>query len=188
MKNLSPAQEKQLLDLLKQGDEEAFKSVYKHYKNKLVFFAYRLTKSTPVAEEIVQDVFVKIWTARDQINTDFSFNAYIYRITHNMVVNYLRRVASEEKAIKMLWQNIEEEQNYIDDIVKSNEFDQIAQNAIEKLSPQKRQIFEMSRQSNYTHKEIADKLGISPNTVKNHMVESLKFIRSYLVINGEMAL
>lgn len=177
-------EDKDLLIKLRKGDELAFVKIYNQYRHKIHTYAYQLSKSTDVAEEIVQEVFIRIWQKREQINVDLSFNGYIKKITLNHVLNHLKKVSREKSLQEEVFQLIEVSHNRTEDELLEKELRKIYAEAITQLPAQKKLIYQMSRTEELSHEEIALKLNISRNTVKNHMVEASRFVREYVRKNG----
>lgn len=184
--NVTP--EKELVEKVIHGDEAAFKVLFYRYKDKLFSYCFRFTKSEAIAEEIVQDVLLKIWTGREQINKELSFNSYLYTITRNYSLNFLKKAAADAALRRKLFYYFDQYNcNPEDDIAYNNLVD-IAAKAIDLLPPQRRLIYKMSREQALNHDEIATRLGISKYTVKNQLVQALKTIKNYLSTHTEIDL
>ena len=163
------------------GDEDAFCELYAAYKNRLIYFAMRFLKSREYAEDVFQDAFTVVWQSRRVIDPDASFSSYLYTIIRNRLLNQLRDAANEEKLKESI---LSQALDYTDDTkreVMLNDLKFIISRALEQLTPRQREIFEMSREAQLSHKEIAGELGISVNTVQEHISSSLKIIRTYLI-------
>lgn len=163
------------------GDEDAFCELYAAYKNRLIYFAMRFLKSREYAEDVFQDAFTVVWQSRRFIDPDASFSSYLYTIIRNRLLNQLRDAANEEKLKESI---LSQALDYTDDTkreVMLNDLRFIISRALEQLTPRQREIFEMSREAQLSHKEIAGELGISVNTVQEHISSSLKIIRTYLI-------
>lgn len=172
--------EHELVIRLIDGDEDAFCELYAAYKNRLLYFAMKFVKSRDFAEDIFQDAFTIIWQSRRFINPDASFSSYLYTIVRNRILNQIRD-ADKENTLKerILSQAID----YTDDTkenILANDLREIINKALEKLTPRQREIFEMSREAQMSHKEIADALDISVHTVQEHISISLRTIRTFL--------
>ena len=164
-----------------EGDEYAFCELYATYKNRLIYFAMRFLKSREYAEDVFQDAFTVVWQSRRFINPDASFSSYLYTIMRNRILNQLRNAANEEKLKESI---LSQALDYTEDTkreVMLNDLKSLISHALQQLTPRQREIFEMSREAQLSHKEIADKLGISVNTVQEHISTSLKLIRTYLI-------
>lgn len=163
------------------GDEDAFCELYAAYKNRLIYFAMRFLKSREYAEDVFQDAFTVVWQSRRFIDPDASFSSYLYTIIRNRLLNQLRDAANGEKLKESI---LSQALDYTDDTkreVMLNDLKFIISRALEQLTPRQREIFEMSREAQLSHKEIAGELGISVNTVQEHISSSLKIIRTYLI-------
>lgn len=181
---LEQLEDKELLLNLKEGDELAFVKIYNLYRNKVYNYAYQLSKSSDTAEEIVQEVFIRLWQKREQINMDFSFQGYIKKITLNHVLNHLKKVAREKALQEEVFQHISVNSSRAEDQLLEKELRKVYEEAIAQLPAQKKLIYQLVRSEELSHEEIAIKLSISKNTVKNHMVEASKFVREYVRKNG----
>ena len=175
-----------LLIKLREGNEAAFIKIYNQYRRKVHTYAYQLSKSADTAEEIVQEVFIKIWQKKEQINVELPFEPYIRKITLNHVLNHLKKVAREKALQEQVFLTIESSSNRTEEDLLEKELRKIYQEAIAQLPAQKKIIYQMSRVEELSHEEIAQKLSISKNTVKNHMVEASRFIREYVSKNGSI--
>lgn len=176
----------ELLIKLRKGDQLAFAEIYNLYRGKMYTYACNLCKSTETAEEIVQEVFIRIWQKKEQINTEMNFAAYLKKVTLNHVLNNLKKVARDRRLQEELFIYIEAIRNTTEDNLLEKELLKTHDQAIALLPPQKKLIYQMSRNEEMTHEQIAEKLNISKNTVKNHMVEATKFIRSYVSKHGSI--
>jgi RNA polymerase sigma-70 factor, ECF subfamily len=168
-----------LLNLLKKGDMRAFDTIYERYCKRMYCFAIRYIKQEEDAEEIVQEVFLKIWESRKRIDTYSSFNSFIFTIAYNTTISLLRKRVNENKYLEQL--QLRQQINNSDEIIDEIHFKQIKEQlntSLNQLTPRQREIFLLSREEGLTHSEIAKKLNISPNTVKNHLVTVLSFLRS----------
>lgn len=172
--------EKNLVIKLINGDEDAFCRLYASYKNRLIYYAMRFLKSRECAEDIFQDTFTIIWKGRRFINPDASFSSYVFTIVRNRILNQIRDLDNHNKLKEyILSQAVDFTDNTRNDIL-SKDLQNILQNAIRKLTERQKEVFFMSRNELKSHNEIADRLGISVNTVQEHISTSLRVLRSYL--------
>lgn len=163
------------------GDRRAFGLIYSCYKDRVYFYALRLTKSEELAEEVLQDVFVRVWANREKIDTKYSFSSFLFRVAHNHTINILKRLSYEQTARERLAPHYRSGQNTTEDTVVHEEYMNILATAIDLLPPKRKSIFDLSRSKGVSHDEIALKMGISKNTVKSQLVKATKFIRTYFV-------
>ena len=180
--------EKELLTLISKGDEKAFQSVFTSYYEQLFNYIFSIVKSRQVAEELVMDVFLKIWLGKEIVPRIENFNAFIFRVAHNKSIDFLRSVARDPKFQDLLWEQIQlSNNNHADSAFTVREYETKLREAVSLLSPQRKKIYQLSREQDMTHDEIATQLKLSKNTINNHIVEAQRFIRSYLVKNCDLA-
>lgn len=176
--------EQLLLKQISGGDEQAFGILFYHYLPVLRSFALRFTKSEDAAEEIIQDTFLRVWLNRDKLEQVENIKAWLYKYASNECLSYLRKTLKQARAIDSLMAEEPKESNTTIDTIHLNEVNHLIEVAIERLPGQRKKIYLMSRSEGLNIAEIAEKLGLSPNTVKNALVISLKSIREYLGKNG----
>lgn len=171
-------QDKEYVRELKNGSIFAFNQLFESYSSRLYAFGLKYLKSEADAEELVQDVFLKIWRNRAKIKVDESFHSYLFTIAFNQIRDYFR--------YKGLYLDLEVNMstNQGDNstetsIVYRSVLEQIA-TLLEKLPPKKQQIFRLSRFEGKSAKEIAALVGVSPKTVDNQISEVIKFLRLHL--------
>ncbi len=172
--------EHELVLRLTQGDEQAFCELYARYKNRLIYFACAYLKSHDYAEDIFQDTFTAIWQSRQFINPNASFSTYLYTIVRNRILNQLRSLKTKDELKQLIFSQAIDADNTTEHELTTNELNRLLAAALAKLTPRQREIFEMSRQQQLSHKEIAKQLNISVNTVQEHISTSLHQLRTYL--------
>jgi RNA polymerase sigma-70 factor (family 1) len=175
--------DRDLIKSLVEGNLQAYKTLFLKYNKKLYYFAYGLLKSKEDAEEVVHDIFVKIWEKKDGLNADLSFNGYICTLTKNHVYNLLRKKRYDQTYKKHLLVHSDTTHNETENSIILADLEHYYQDAIERLPPRRKLIFTLSRNEGLSHKEIAEQLNISENTVKEQMSQALKFLKEYLVLN-----
>ncbi|MCD0487932.1 RNA polymerase sigma-70 factor [Pedobacter sp. MC2016-14] len=169
---------------LKDLDKQAFEQLYHRYAQKLFYYALKFVKSPEMAEDIVHDVFVKVWDNLNDLNPDFSIQAYLYRITHNSLLNLLKRGTVESRIVKEMLQHAEQTTPNTDQAFQYKEALQQTKQAIATLPPKRKQIYELSRYDGLSHRQIAITLNIADSTVNNQMVKAIKSIRDFLSLRG----
>ena len=174
------SEEHLLIRQFKKGDHHSFKMLYDRYAPKLYGFSRRYLNSDADSEEIVQEVFVKIWESRSKLNTFSSFDSFVFTIAYNTSISLLRKRANEKKYIAHLQslQQILDAPEVINEL-QFKELDEKLNKLLDKLTPRQKEIFKLSREDGLSHDEIAKKLNISVNTVKKHMVNTLAFLKTY---------
>ncbi len=183
-KNIPP----ECLDSFVKGCREAFERIYLDYKDRVYFYALKLTKSEDLAQEITQDVFVRIWTNREKIDTQYSFSSFVFRVTHNHTLNVLKRQNYEVTAKERMAPRYRTGINLTEDTVVHGEYMDILSKAVSLLPPKRKSIFNLSRTKGVSHDEIAIRMGISKNTVKSQLVKATKSIRAYFDREAGMAI
>ena len=172
--------ERSLVLRLIDGDEDAFCELYASYKNRLIYFAMRFLKSREYAEDVFQDAFTVIWQGRRFINPDTSFSSYLYTIVRNRVLNQLRDLDNQDKLKEQI---LAQAVDYTEDTkhrIMAADLRHLIACAMQQLTVRQREVFRMSREEQMSHQEIADALGISINTVQEHISTSLRVLRVYL--------
>jgi len=172
--------DRDLLQQVADGDISAFRQLFELYRLRLFSFVLRMTHSRVDAEEIVQDVFAKLWESRTHLAAVEYPGKYIYTIARNKTLNHLTSVARDRRLLQQVWVNLSQADNPIEDLLQARESQQLISEAISRLSVQQQTIFQLSREQGLTHSAIAARLGLSKSRVKNVLVEALRQIRDYL--------
>jgi len=165
----------QTLRLVIQGDSAAFAKLYNHYRTPALKFCISLLKDEEEAENVVQEVFIKIWDRREQINPELNFNSYLFTCLRNMAFDQLKKLEKNhlmkqhylERMEAMQLENREDEEKKL----------QLLQTAIGLLSEKRRQILALTVEEGKSYQEIAEMMHISKNTVKNQLVKAKQFLR-----------
>ena len=144
-----------------------------------------MVKLTEVTDELVQDIFLKVWERRGEINENLSFQAWLYRIAENMVVDYYRRLALDLKMRKHMLETYAELYNQTEDYILNKERAQLLDKALQLLPPQRQVIFRLCRLEGKSYEEAASFLNISTSTVSNQLVKATKNIKDYVFFNSK---
>jgi len=180
--------DKLLVKQLIVGNEKAFEKLFNTYRNMLYKYCYGMVASKPYAEEIVQEVFLTVWEKRTTLNPDLSFKSFLFTVTRNKTIIFLKRAAKSREICDEIFYNSQKFSTPADRLLREKEVEQIKQEALDLLPARRRLIFEMSRNESKSYEEIAKELGLSINTVKNQMSKALSTLREYLLNNGDIAL
>lgn len=164
---------------LKAGNESAFRAVFDQNFKKLYAFSFRLLKNKEQAEEVVHDALLSVWLNREKLNENLSVTPYLYTITRRLTLNSLRQIANSQKLVERLWLDIEKVSNITEEAILLTDLQKFTASSIEILPPQQQSVFKMSRYEGLSYEEIAEKLNISRNTVKNHLIAALKTLRTH---------
>lgn len=172
--------ERQLIIELKDGDQTSFQKLYSTYAPKLFGFSRKYLNSTQDAEEIVQEVFIRIWEKRQNIDENQSFSSYVIQAAKHRIYNGFRKRVNEQAYLDFLIYTDESARDFTQMDVEYQEIKKKAEVAIESMPPRRQEIFRLSREAGLKNKEIANKLQISIKTVENQMGQALKFLREEL--------
>ena len=168
-----------LLQLLSEGSQYAFAQIFDNYKDRVYGVAYHVLKSHLIAEEIVQDVFMKIWLKRTELTVVERLDAFLFTVARNMTFDRLKRIAYEADMKKEMGRR-ERNTNDTDHRIQNQIYQSLLNEAVSKLPEQQKKVYLLSKESGLSHEEIGKRLNISKLTVKKHLVRALKFIRKDL--------
>jgi RNA polymerase sigma-70 factor, ECF subfamily len=172
---------RELLVRLKIGDATAFDQIYHRYSHKLYSFVFRILKDEADVEDIVQEVFIKIWEFREKLDDSRMLNSLIFTIAYNSSISLIRKKISNSRYIEYLKNNsvIQVPDNSPGEI-EITELNHHVEKLIQNLPDRQKRVYLSHREMGLTYPEIAKEMGISKNTVENHMVKTLKYLRKNL--------
>jgi RNA polymerase sigma-70 factor (family 1) len=182
------SQEQVLLAQLKEGEPRAFEQIYQLYSQRIYGRLIRLLKDEDMADSILQDVFLRIWERRAQIDSGQPFKAYLYKIAENLVYDYFRKVARDKKLQVKLRAATTEYYDQIEEDIFKKEYEALIDEAILKLPPQRQKVFLLCKIEGKSYEEAAGLLGISVSTVSNQLVKATKSVKEYVLSANGMAL
>lgn len=171
--------EQELLQRIAQGDEAAFAILYNNYRNKIYSIAFELTESTVIAEEIVQDTFLKIWLRRASFSEVTHFKAYLFTIARNYVFSALKHIARSQSIEQMAVQDIPLFYADTENQLVQKQYEEILKRAVDGLPAKQKQVYLLMKEKGYKRNEVADELQLSPETVKTHLAQAMRSIRAY---------
>ena len=168
----------ELLTRLKNGDMLAFDRVYELYSHKLFSFVFKILKNEAEADDIVQEVFVKIWESKQKLEDYKLLNSYIFTIAYNGSIDLIRKRINNIKYIEHLksLSIVHEISSSIGEL-EYKELKMHVEKLISNLPARQKQVYLLHREQGLTYPEIAFQLSISKNTVENHMVKALNSLR-----------
>ena len=172
-------EEAHLITLLAEDSEYAFQLMYDRYRNRIYQTAIRYLKSPLLAQEVVQDVFLKLWIERKNIKIDQPLEAWLYTVAKNNLINRLKKIANEWKALSNLKLITQQSVNTASTKIEEAQYNELLQKAILSLPQQQQTVFCLARHEHLTYIQIGEKMGISPLTVKKHMSRALLHIKTY---------
>ena len=167
---------KELIRRFKNGDEDAFSFLYKHYWEKVYGFTRLYLVSSEDIAEVVQEVFIKLWEARHLIDEEQPFEGFLFIITRNYSRKKLNYSFLKVTVLQAMEQEYEEENK-----LELSDLKKYLSVLISQLPPRQQEIFRMSREQNLTYKQIAEQLSISEKTVERHINEALKFLKKNIM-------
>lgn len=165
---------------LSSGDELAFKLFFQENQPRLFAYIYKVVKSREIAEELVLDIFVKIWSAKEILSEVENIDAFLYRMAINKSLDFLRTAAREKRIQQLLNHQMQYEQATAASNHDLKEYNQRVTQCLQMLTQQQQLVLNLSREEGLTHEQIADRLNLSKNTVKNHIVTALKKMREFI--------
>ena len=180
MKSQADISEQAYLAALKNDDIKAFDNLFDEYGKRLYHFAYGYLKSKDDAEEIVQEVFLKVWRNRKQLKPDLSFKAYIFKIAYHHILEILKQINRSQAYRHEI---IDESIFFNDDTNTRLNYQMLlekVESLIQKLPSRQKEILLKRKKEGIPVKEIATQLGVSPKTVENHLTQALKSIKKDL--------
>lgn len=185
MKEAKDISEKELVLLLKAGDEKAFTFFYDSYKGRLYGNLLRLVKSEEIAQELMQDTFVKLWQKRSELDSDKSVGAFLFRVAENKAIDFFRKAARDRKLEAMLVAIATEHYSHIEERIYHKETMASLELAIEKLPPQRQRIFRLIKLEGKTYDEVGQMLGLTRSTINDHIVKATRSVKEQLFLSGD---
>lgn len=177
MSKYSEHTDHELLGLLKRGDDKAFKQIYDRYSGPLFLFAIRKLKDEQDARDVVQEIFVILWNKYQELDLRSSLSAYLYKSVHNRALNIFVHRKYQASYIRSFEDYLEKYAQDADELLMQKELTDIIDHEIRLLPEKMREVFELSRKEQMSHREIAERLGISEQTVKTQVKRALKILR-----------
>lgn len=165
---------------MKRGDVKAFHEIFVTYSERLFEFSFSYLKDSFTAEEIVQDVFMRIWEIREDIDEDKSFKSFLYQMTVNKVFNYMKHQVVKQKYEKYILNSNYSFGDSPESQLLFSELDNRIGLLLQKIPAQQRNVFKLSRIDGLSNPEIAKQLGLSIRTVENQIYRTTKFLKENL--------
>ncbi|HOF54994.1 MAG TPA: RNA polymerase sigma-70 factor [Prolixibacteraceae bacterium] len=165
---------------LKKGDSLAFEELFHIYGKRLYHFSLGYLKSKPDAEEIVQEVFLRIWHLRASLDPGFSFNAYLFKIAYRLIMEKFRKLTLERRYLADISAEVVTFTDELNDRTDYHSLLELVQRSINRLPPRQKEVLLMRRSGGMAVADIAENLGISPKTVEHHLTEALKNIKAWM--------
>jgi len=169
--------DEQLLQKLIAGDQAAFARLFKKYNRTIYHFVIKYVNSPSLADDLTQEVFIKIWESRDKLGGVLTFKSYLFTTAKNHTLNCMKAAFRSEAAMGLIVNSFVHNRNNTEDRLVNKEYIEFLNRILETLPERTRTIFKLCREQGKTYDEVATELGISRNAVKNHMVASMKVLR-----------
>ena len=180
MDKFSTMPDKELVVLLKNGSQPAFRELYIRYSEKLTHFCNRMLRDKSRAEDVAHDVFLQILEMNDSLHPEKSFCGYLQTIAQNRILDEFKRANVHLRYAQHTIMHGNEATNQTENLIIDNDYEKLLNELIDGLTPKQKEVFRLSRIQGLTHKEIAEKLHISIPTVKKHASLALEKIKMQL--------
>lgn len=172
--------DEKLVILLAKDDQLAFAEIYNRYAESLTGFVSSKLSSLDDARDIIHDVFLKLWNDRKRLTINKNFKAYLFTSVRNLIIDKFRKNAIRENYADMVLALQASADSGIEEQLSVKELNQQISKALNKMAPREKEIYHLSREENLSNKQIAEKLGLSEQTVKNQISIALKHLKSSL--------
>lgn len=170
----------ELLQLLKAGDRSAYEQIYHRYKFVLHNHAWNKTRNREEAQDTIQEIFTMLWAKRESLDVNVNLSGYLYTSLRNYILNQMVRKEVRNKYIVSIQSFVDQDTVVADHRVRENQLRELIEKEVAALPPRMREVFELSRKGFLSHKEIAERLGTTEQTVKKQMTNALRVLRKRL--------
>ncbi len=172
-----------LVQEMQAGNEDAFTTLYKHYSPQFYLNILSIVRDPLTAEEIVQELFTRIWQKRENKGISENFAGYMFRIGQHLVHDFFRKIQRDRILLERFRSLASEHYEDIEDMLHDQHSSAILKKAVNQLSPQQKKVYELVKIEGFTYKKTAETMGISPHTVKEYLVSAKKSIQKFLLDN-----
>ncbi|MBL1409252.1 RNA polymerase sigma factor [Sphingobacterium faecale] len=185
MNALDVKKERELLVLMRDGDESAFEKLYFIYAQSITSHLLYLLKSSELVQEVLQDTFMAVWEYRDNIDLEQSFKSYLYKIATNKTYKLFRKAASDKRYRAYLCTVTEEGHYPIESYIYSKESQVLLNTLLNRMPAKQREVFTLFKVDGYSYAEISTKLGISHSTINTHINRANQFLKKEVLTNSQ---
>lgn len=175
-------EERAWIEQLRGGDTAAFECLYNTYKRQVSSHILRLVKSVPIAEDLVHDLFVRVWNQRDRLDATKSFSAYLYRMSENITMDFFRKVARDKDFRAYFMAHTDTSYSHVEEVLANKENKELLQEAVAILPTQCRLVFTLCKLEGKSSEEVSRELNVSLHTVSNHLAKARKMMRDFLLL------
>lgn len=169
-----------LISGIKRDDYRSYNQLFIRYYNRLCLYVFKLTQSYSASEDIVQDLFIRLWMNRNKLEINGSISAYLYQASRNSALNYIRAENNRRKTMESI---PFQEETVDESLIEQVEFSAALYKCIEQLPARSKDVFMKSRFDGMKQQEISDELGVSVKTIKNQIWKSLQYLKACLELN-----
>lgn len=180
MENINSPIEREWLLSMKFGDESSYEKIYRNYSTRIFASILRLVKDKEVAQDILQDVFLKAWLHRENIDPDKPYHSFLFAIAKNAVLNYIRRESLETQVSIYLISQGSEFYSHVEEAAMYNETSEAIKRAIDCLPPKRKEVYIRCKINGESYQQVAEELGCSVAAVNAHIVKATKVIKEQL--------
>jgi RNA polymerase sigma-70 factor (family 1) len=166
------------IDAIRDGDMVAFRALYDAFHAPLYFFAFKFLKSPELSEEIIHDVFLKVWEKRASLDATKNIQAYLFTICKNTIFNTLEKAANDTKLQQQIVRYLPTFDPAIE--IDTTDDNDMLWEAIQQLPTQRQQVFRLAKLEELSYEEIAQRMGITKGTVSDHLVKAMRSVRAYM--------
>jgi RNA polymerase sigma-70 factor (family 1) len=182
------ATDRELLQKIAAGDQHAFTTLYRNYSSRLFAKINHLVADEEITKELLQDVFLKLWAQRENLDPDKSIKSFLFTIAVNLVYDHFRKLSKNKKYAQGVLQTAVDYYTHTEEGINSKESLKLIHQAIDQLPPQRKQIFMLCKIDGKSYDQVAEQLSISPSTVRDHIVKGNKIVREYLLKNPDLVI
>ncbi|MET6997183.1 RNA polymerase sigma factor [Chitinophaga defluvii] len=186
-KHLLP-NEQELLIQLQSGSHAAFSELYRHYSEQLYYNILAMVKDPVVTEELLQDIFVRIWQKREHLHIEQHFAGYLFQVSRNCVIDFFHKIQREQEIYNRIKALATDQYTHIEEALTDKENSELFQKAVAALPPQRRKVFELCKVQGLSYQQASEQLGVSLSTIKDHMAKARDFIKEFILNNQEITL
>jgi len=179
--------ESDLLNKIASGDSRAFAIVYEHYRKRIYTVSLQYLRSETQAEDAVQEIFLKLWRLEDHLKAVKNLEAYLMQLTKYKCLNMLRRVKLESLHIEPMPEEFDAVDSDTEDQILLNDTRKVVNDGIALLPPQQKLVYNLCHVEGMKYEEVAQKLQLSPETVRSHLKLALRFLRVYVSKHTDVA-
>ncbi len=188
--SLHPIDNAYCLARISEGDEHCFNLIFKKYRDRIYGYLFSVTKSREASEEMVLDIFLKIWHGREGATEIRDLEAYLFRIAHRRAIDFFRATKRSPELQDAIWEAMATVPgpDDADTLIHRKNIEQLIKEAVNQLSPQRKKVFELRNLEDMSYAEIGESMQLSSNTVRNHLAAAVQSIRAYLLKNKALLL